>query len=163
MTSLGKRFERKKFELEIEEELRFHLELLQQDYLRQGLSPEASADATRNRFGDPERIKSQCVEISRRSRPLLRALKSFLILVFMAGVLMRVFGTALSVRQIGDLLMAIAALSRLLLYARGLSSSSFLPNSETVSLSLFNDGSQRPIAAYYENNRTPIERVISDE
>ncbi|MGI9108300.1 MAG: permease prefix domain 1-containing protein [Pyrinomonadaceae bacterium] len=163
VTSLFKRFDRKKFELDIEEELRFHFELLRQEYIQQGMSPAAATDAALKRFGDLERIKSQCVEISRRSQPIIRALKTFLILVFLAGVLMRVFSSVPQFRQIADTLMAVAALSRLLLYARGLSPSNFLPKSETVSPSLFNDGSQRPFAANHAGKRTPIERVISDE
>lgn len=126
ITRLFKRFDRKKIELEVEEELRFHIELLRLGHLRRGMSPEAANDATLKRFGDVERIKNQCVEISRRSRPFMRALKSFLILVFLTGVFVRVFSTALSVSHIGETLIAVAVLSRLLLYARGLSPSSFL-------------------------------------
>jgi hypothetical protein len=118
MTSLFKRFERKRIELEVEDELRFHLEMLGQKYLRQGMSAAAVTDATRKQFGDLEKIKSHCVEISRRSQPIMRALKSFLILVFLAGVFIRIFGDAPQFNRVADLLMAVAALSRLWLYAR---------------------------------------------
>ena len=163
IASLRRRFARKKIEMEVEAELRFHLESLRQEYLQQGMSPAVAMAATLKRFGDFERIKSLCVEISSRSQPLMRALKSFLILMFLAGVLMRVFGSAPQLRQVADMLLAVAALSRLLLYARGLSPTSFLSKNETSAPLLFNAGAQTPVAPYNDNKRTPVERVISDE
>ncbi len=163
ITSLFKRLNRRKIALEVEEELSFHIELLRREHMRQGMSPAMAKDATLKRFGDLEQIKTECVEISRRSHPLMRALKSFLILIFLAGVLMRVFSNNLNVRHIGDLLMAVGALSRLLLYARGLSPTSFSQKSDISSPLLFNDASRMPPAAYNERMRTPVERVISDE
>jgi len=163
MTHLFKRFARTAINFEVEEELRFHIELLRREYIRQGLSPEAAQGATLKRFGDLEHIKNQCVEISRRSHPCMRALKSFLLLVFLTGFLVRVFSADADVRQIGNMLMAVAALSRLLLYARGLSPSSFLSRTGTPSRLILHAGSQTPVAADHERTRTPVERVISDE
>jgi hypothetical protein len=125
-THLFKRYARKEIELEVEEELRFHIELLRRAYIEQGMSPKEAKDATLKRFGDVEQIKGECVEISRRSNPFMRALKSFLILVFLTGVFVRVLSTDIAVGRIGEMLVAVAVLSRLLLYARGLSPSSFL-------------------------------------
>lgn len=93
----------------------------------------------------------------------MRALKSFLILVFLTGVSMRVFSSVPQFKHIADTLMAVAALSRLLLYVRGLSPASFLSKNETPAPLLFKTNAQTPIAAYNENKRTPVERVISDE
>lgn len=93
----------------------------------------------------------------------MRALKSFLILVFLTGVMVHVFSANLYVRHVGEMLIGVAVLSRVLLYARGLIPSGFLPPIETSALSLFDDGSRTLIAAYNEKHRTPIERVISDE
>ncbi len=161
---LFKCFDRKKIGLEVEEELRFHIELLRQEHIQRGMSPEEAKDAALKRFGDVEQIKNQCVGISRRSYPFMRALESFLILVFLVGVLVRVFETDPYVRHVGDMLIAVAVLSRLLLYVRGLSPPSFLPKkTEASSLLTLNDVSQMTIAAYNERRRTPIERVLSDE
>ena len=148
---------------EIEDELQFHLELVAQAHIQQGMSSEIAKSAALKRFGDVERIKNQCVEISRRSHPLMRAMKSFLILVFLTGVFVRVFSADIYVMQSGTMLIAVAALSRLLLYARGLSPSSFLSKDETSSPLMLNTGSQTLIAVYNESMRTPIERVISDK
>lgn len=160
---LFKRFNRRAIELEVEEELRFHLELLGREHLQRGMSPEEAQAATRQRFGDLERIKNQCVEISSRSRPLMRALKSLSITIFLAGVLMRVFSADLYLRQVGDMLIAVAVLSRLLLYARGSRRSRLLSKNEMSSSLLFHHNSQTPVAAYHERQRTPVERVMSGE
>jgi hypothetical protein len=148
---------------EVEDELQFHLELAAQAHIQQGMSSEIAKSAALKRFGDVERIKNQCVEISRRSHPLMRAVKSFLILVFLTGVFVRVFSADIYVMQSGTMLIAVAVLSRLLLYARGLSPSSFLSKDETSSPLMLNAGSQTLIAVYNESVRTPIERVISDK
>ncbi|HKS39018.1 MAG TPA: permease prefix domain 1-containing protein [Blastocatellia bacterium] len=120
ITRLFRRFNRKSIELEVEEELRFHVELLMREHTQQGMSPEQAREAILKRFGDIARIKNECVEISRRSHPLMRALRSFLILIFLTGILVRVFGPEFYIRHVGDMLIAVAVLSHLLLYARGL-------------------------------------------
>ena len=126
LARLFKPYKRKDIELEVEEELRFHVEMLRREHIRQGMSPEEAKGATLKRFGDVEQIKYQCVQISRRSHPFMRALKSFLILVSIAGVSVRVLSADISVGRIGEVLIAVAVLSRLLLYVRGLSPSNFL-------------------------------------
>ncbi|HYH84447.1 MAG TPA: permease prefix domain 1-containing protein [Pyrinomonadaceae bacterium] len=126
LARLFKPYKRKEIELEVEEELRFHVEMLRREYIRQGMPPEEAKGATLKRFGDVEQIKYRCVQISRRSHPFMRALKSFLILVSIAGVSVRVLSADISVGRIGEMLIAVAVLSRLLLYVRGLSPSNFL-------------------------------------
>lgn len=160
---LLKRFGRKAIELEVEEELRFHLELRTQEHLQQGMSLAEAKDAAAKRFGDAELIKDQCVEISRRNHPLMRALKSFSILVFLAGVLVRVSSADDHVNRVGEVLMMIAVLGRLLFYVRGLSSSNFSSTPETTLRLRWRENPQTPTAAYGEGKRTPIERVIFDE
>lgn len=114
-------------EREVEEELRFHLDLLTEQHLQHtNTIVEARASALRS-FGDLEEVKDECVEISKRSRPLTRALKSLMILIFLAGVLIRVFGTELHVLRVGTLLMVIAAMGRLFLYVRCLTPAAFRP------------------------------------
>lgn len=142
------RIGRKRIELEVEEELRFHIELLTREYVGRGMSPDAARDACLKRFGDVEGIKNQCVEISRRSRLCVRAMKSFLILIFLAGVLVRVLSGDFHVSKVGDMLIAVAVLGRLLLYARGLSPASFLSKTETSSPLSLNTVSRTPIAAH---------------
>lgn len=148
---------------EIDEELRFHLELLTQSYLQQDMPLEEAKDAAVRRFGNLERAKGQCLAISRRSRPFLVALKSFLILMFLAGVVVRIRSTDLDTRHLGDLLIAVPILSRLLIYARGLNPSTFLSKPETVSPLRLNDNVQPLFTAYDQGILTPVERLISDK
>lgn len=148
---------------EIDEELRVHLELLTQSYLQQDMPLEEAKDAAVRRFGNLERAKGQCLAISRRSRPFLVALKSFLILMFLAGVVVRIRSTDLDTRHLGDLLIAVPILSRLLIYARGLNPSTFLSKPETVSPLRLNDNVQPLFTAYDQGILTPVERLISDK
>ena len=148
---------------EIEEELSLHLELLTQEHLRLDLPlAEARASALK-RFGDLKQIKDECLEISRRRHPLILVLKSFLILVFLAGVLLRVFIAEDHVNRCADILMAVGILGRLLVYARGLRPASFLAKPETSSPLMLIDKSQTSVAAYDTRKRTPVERVIFDK
>jgi hypothetical protein len=146
---------------EIEEELRFHVELLTQQHQRQDMSREAAEGAALRRFGNVERIKDQCLAIRRRSQPVLVALKSFLILIFISGIVLRVLSTTLNFRRMGDLLIAIPILSGLLLYVRHSNASSFISNAETaLSLGL---SENLQVTAYDKAMRTPVERLISDK
>jgi hypothetical protein len=160
---LFKRLNRKEVEREVASEFRFHLESLLQDHLRRGMTLEEAEDATLKRFGDIEPVKNQCVAIKRRSHPFMRAMKSCLIAVFLVGVLARIFGADIYDRQVGNMLMMIAALGRLLIHARGLSLSSFIPKNETSSpLRLSGDG-HISISVKGRKELTPLERVIADE
>lgn len=125
---------RKEIEREIEEELNFHLELLTERQLQQDISPEDARVVALERFGNIQRIKDQCVAIRKNSSPFLRALKSFLAVVFLSGLLVRMLNTNLDIRHIGELLIALPVLTHLLLYVRGVGPS-HLPKHQT-SLSL---------------------------
>lgn len=125
LTRLSKPPGRSATDLDVEEELHFHVELLRQDYLRRGMSPQEAGDATLRRFGDIGSVKKECVEIRRRSRRLMRALKSFLAMILVAGVLARVLSADFHVVKVGELLIAVAVLGRLLLHARSLSQANY--------------------------------------
>ena len=155
--------DRQQIEREIDEELSLHLELLTGEHLQQEMSLADARHAAQRRFGDLQQIKDQCVEISSRDRPLLRMLKAFLIPVFLCGVLARVFSTEIHFLRIGDLLIFVALLGRLLLYVRGLNPARFRPKLETASPLVLLDRSERSIAAYDHRKLTPVERVISDQ
>lgn len=161
--SLFRRFDSQQTEREIDEELRFHLEMLTETLLQTDMSLAEAREAALKRFGNVEQVKGQCVEISRRSHPAIRALKSFLILIFLVGVLVRVFGTEFHVTRVGDVLIAVGILGRLWVYVRGLNPSSFLAKPETSSPLMLNDFGQASITPYDQRKRTPVERVIFDK
>ena len=106
-------------EREVDEELRFHLDLLTEQHLQDADTVADARAAALSRFGDVEQIKDECVEISKRSRPLTRALKTFFVLTFLAGILVRIWGTELHVDRVGQMLIAIGFMGRLFMYVRG--------------------------------------------
>jgi hypothetical protein len=131
---------RKATALEIDDELGFHLELLTQAYQRQELSSEDAKDAALSRFGNIERTSEECLGISMRAQPLLVVLKSFLLFVLLAGIMVCTLGSDPTIRTLGQLLIAVPILSRLLLYVRTLTPSSFRSNTNSASPLGLNEG-----------------------
>src|SRR4029453_10737233 len=139
-------------EREVDEELRFHLELLTEQHLQHADTLVEARAAALRRFGNVEQVKDQCVEISKRKRPLTRALKSFLILTFLAGIFVRIFGTELHVDRVGQMLIAIAVMGRLFLYVRALNRAGFRPKSYTSSPLMFNSTAKTPTSLFEADN-----------
>ena len=120
IASLLKRSPRNEIALEVEDELCFHVEMLERKYVQQGMSPAEAKTAALRRFGDLEKYKRQCEHISRRNRGVRRVLKALLTLLGLAGLVIRILGTDRRIDHVGDLLIMIAIFGRLLLYVRGL-------------------------------------------
>ncbi len=148
---------------EVEEELHFHLELLAEQHVKEGMPWDQAMAAAQRRFGNVERTRDECVEISRRRTPFIRALKFFLILVFVGGILVRVFSQELHLTRVGGVLIAVAILGRLLIYVRGLNPSSFHSSYQPGSLLKLNQEPRTSFTAYDQTSRTPIERIIFDK
>ena len=127
---------RKKTAFEIEEELQFHIEMLECKYVRQGMSDTHAKAAALRRFGNFERVKKQCVDISRRNSLLRRVLTTSSIFIALTGLSIYILGTDYKVARIGSMLIVIAIFGRLLLYVRGLSPSTFLSGINETSLSV---------------------------
>jgi hypothetical protein len=159
-TRLLKYFDSGQIKRDIDEELRLHLELLTEALQQQDMPLAHAKDAAQERFGNVDQIRDQCIEISRRNRPALRALKSLLVMIVLTGVLVRVLGTEFHVTRLGDLLIAVGILGRLLVYVRGLNPSNFLSIPETSSPLKLNENGRRSIVAYDQSMRTPVERLI---
>ena len=143
LTRLYNRLQHRELELEVEEEFRLHIELLQREYMKRGMSPEDARAATRKRFGDLDQFKNECLQISRRNQPTQRVLKRLALVLALIGLALRLGSTDLHVDHIGDILIAIAVFGRLLLYVRSLTPSRFPPRDSTSPFSLFN-GPQTP-------------------
>jgi len=155
--------ESREVELEVDEEFQFHLDLLRERFEKQGMSAQAALDTSLKWFGDVDQARHQCLAISKRSRPIMRVLKVAFVLMFLVGVLVRIFSPELHLTRVGDVLMMVAASGRLLLYVRGLSPSNFFPGNKNRWPLRLIDGSQTPVPAFDEHKRTPTERVISGE
>ena len=136
-------------EREVDEELRFHLEMLTEQHLQHADTHAEARASALERFGNFEDVKDQCVEISKRSRPHIRALKSFLILTFLVGLFVRIFATELHVDRVGQMLIFVGVLGRLFLYVRNLNPAVFRSKSETASpLHLNNTTAKPPISLF---------------
>jgi hypothetical protein len=162
MGRLFKIIDGKAIERDVDEELHFHLESLTEE-LHQDMSLPEAKNAALRRFGDVQQIKEECVEISKNGHPLMRALRAFLIALFLLGVLVSVYGTTLQVVRVGRVLMVIAILSRLFLYVRSLNPSSFRSKSEVSSPLKLNDRAHALISNGPNGSLSPVERVIADK
>ena len=109
-----------KTSLDVEEELQFHIEMLERKYAQQGISATEAKAAASRRFGNLERVKRQCVTIRKRSSLLQRVLKTSLILIALGGLVIHMLSSDYKVGRIGSVLIMIAIAGRLLLYVRGL-------------------------------------------
>src|SRR3954471_7147773 len=155
-----RRLDSRRVHREIEAELQFHLELLTEEHCRQDIPWEQAQAKALERFGDVEQIRDECLKIARRNQPVVAALKWCFGFVFVAGVLVRIFGADYHVTRVGDLLMEVGALSRLLLYLRGMNPLRHGSKRNDATLIKLND-SPTLLTAYDQSKRTPVERVIS--
>lgn len=160
MVSLMKWFKKTASDVEVEEELGFHLDSLYEHFLDQGLSREDALQASQSRFGDVTQTKRECVEIGKRSRPFMRVLGLLFSLMFVAGVIVRVMRPDLYIAHLGDVLIMVAVSGRLLLYVRRLSPASFFSIDRARRPLNLVDRSEGPVTAYDDNKLTPTERVI---
>jgi hypothetical protein len=112
---------RKKTAFEVEEELQFHIDMLERKYTQQGMPHAHAKAAALKRFGNLERVKKQCVDITRRNSLPRRVLKSASILIALTGLAIHSLNSDYKVARIGTMLITIAISGRLLVYVRGLS------------------------------------------
>src|SRR5687767_2094006 len=160
LSGLFQRLDNQQARRDIEDELRFHLDLLTDEHCRQEMDPAEARSRAEERFGSFEQIRDECVEISTRNSLQTRALKCLLILTFLTGVVVHGLAMEYRVNRIGDLLMMIGLLGRLLVYVRGLHRLNFLSDA-TDKTPLKLNVSQGSFTAYDQKMRTPVERVIS--
>lgn len=163
---------------DIEEELRFHIEMRTRDNIATGMSPEmAAADAAR-RFGDFEQVKTTCREISREkliSGVNMKLIKGLTWVMVGCGMTLNLTSNILTVRQAGQILAIIGVLWRLFIRFREAK-----PNQDRINrrLSLFDEaplgiiatasdfsGEQpnQKIVSRDEQGRTPVERLMADD
>ena len=161
-------------EREIEDELRFHIEMRTRDSIAAGLTPEeAEADALR-RFGDYDGVKAMCREISeqRRARMNSKTIKGIIWAMLGCGLTLRLTSEIRPLAQVGDVLIWIAVLWRLLIHLRTtapdqqrIKAAGQIPLSITEP-ALHTSITERPIKripAHDRHGRTPVERLLSDD
>src|SRR5215510_10904025 len=104
---------------EIEDELRFHIEMRTRDNIAAGMSPEdAVADAMR-RFGDFNLIRSNCEEIRKeRMDGVMKLARVFCWIMFGCGVTLEMTAQLVTMRLVGQFLIIISTLWLLLIHLR---------------------------------------------
>ena len=142
IANLFKNPNRKQILFEVEDELKFHIEMLERKYAQAGMSPAAAKAAALRRFGSLEKAMKQCADIRSRNSLLRRVLKTSLIILGLTGFLIRILNSELNVNHIGDVLIMIAISGRLLLYVRGLSPSTFLSDTNETCPSIVTETPQ---------------------
>ena len=142
IANLFKNPNRKRIMFEVEDELQFHIEMLERKYAQQGMSAAAAKAAALRRFGSLEKAMKQCVDIKSRNGLRRRILKTSLIILGLAGFLIRILSSELNVERMGDVLIMIAIAGRLLLYVRGLSPSTFLSGTNETCPSIVSETPQ---------------------
>ena len=130
LTNLFRIRNRKQIVFEVEDELQFHIEMLERKYMRDGMSAAAAKAAALRRFGSLEKAMKQCVDIRNRNSLVRRVLKTSTIILALTGITIRIVSSNLRVDHIGDILVMIAIAGSLLLYVRGLSPSTFLSGTD---------------------------------
>jgi hypothetical protein len=155
--------DRKHLEQDLEDELQLHIDLLTQQNIQQGLSLEEAREAALRRFGNMSEVKNECVKICDRNNTLLLLMKVGLLMIFLFGVLMRLFIPITNFMHLADILMSVAVLGRLFMYVRGLNPSFFLPKQNTLSHLRLSNRVEPAIRGYDQQALTPLERVISDK
>ena len=136
LANLLKRPDRNQTAFEVEDELQFHLEMLERKYIQQGMSAAQAKSAALRRFGNLEKVKKQCVAITTRNTRLRRVLKSASILLALIGLSISFGSSDYKVDRIGHMFIMIAIAGRLLLYVRGLSPSTLLSATKDDSVSI---------------------------
>jgi hypothetical protein len=169
-------------ERDIDEELRFHLEMRARDNIEAGMTPaEAKIEALR-RFGDYDNIKATCHEIGkeRLEGPMTsKSIKGIIWVMLGCGLTLHITSDVDNVSQAGQALSVIAILWRLLLYLRKSepdqqrikAAQQTMLNIPGVDFNTdidANDGGliERPfrlVPTYDQRGRTPVERLISED
>jgi uncharacterized BrkB/YihY/UPF0761 family membrane protein len=94
------------------------------------MSAAAAKAAALRRFGSLEKAMKQCVDIRNRNSLIRRVLKMSTIILILTGLSISILSSEVRVGRIGHLLIVIAIGSRLLLYVRGLTPSTFLSGTD---------------------------------
>jgi hypothetical protein len=147
-------------ESEVDEELNFHIDTQTDDYEHLGLSREDSRAMAEARFGDVERIRTECIRIGSGKSVLIWILNSVFLMSLLVGLLLRALIPEMHVNRVGDVMMMIGGLGILLVYAKQAGTSVFSPNKKSLQLGL---NSNTPPPSFDEQGRTPFDRVRSDE
>jgi hypothetical protein len=142
LTNLFKNPNRKQILFEVEDELQFHIEMLERKYVQDGMSAAAAKAAALRRFGSLEKAMKQCVDIRSRNSLVRRVLKTSSIILALTGLSIRILSSTVNVDHLGDVLIMVGIAARLFFYVRGLSPSTFLSGTNETCPSIITETPQ---------------------
>ena len=165
---------------EVEAELRFHIEMRARANMEGGMRPDEARLAARQSFGDFERVKTECCEISRSvpfNSSVLKMGTYIIIAVLAGGAALRAVNLPHhSLTGVLWQLVFIAVLARAFIvarrsistFARGRASGDFVTERvrfrpTKVLVSDVSEERRVSIAAHDEQGRTPVERMFNSE
>jgi hypothetical protein len=129
------------------------------EYERRGVSSEKSKAMAEARFGDVEKIRTECIQISSRKSVLIWLLNSVFLLSFVVGFFLRMLVPEVHVHQVGNVMMMIGGLGILLVYVKQAGTRVLNSSSKAFRLGLNNT----PPVGFDEQGRTPFDRVRADD
>jgi hypothetical protein len=144
---------------EVDDELRFHLDMRADEFQRSGLTRDTSESLAQERFGDVEKIRSECIQISSRKTVLIWLLNTLFMMSLLFGLFLRFFAVQTQVNRVGNVMVMIGGLGILLVYAKQAGVRMLSSNSDATKLGLDNG----PPIAFDEKGRTPFDRVRADD
>src|SRR5262245_52052346 len=164
-------------EREVDDELRFHIEMRARDNFAAGMTKEEAEASALRRFGNYQCVKDACCEISRErlAGMNLKTIKGIIWVMLGCGLTLKIGSGIKSVAQAGEILTVIAILWRLWLYLRAAQpDEQRIKAAEQMPLSILepsvsstriglSEQPQKTIPARDEQGRTPVERLIADE
>jgi hypothetical protein len=103
-------------ERELDDELRFHIEMRTADNLAAGMAPAQAKEDALRRFGDVEQVKDVCREIDREQRA--GSLRRLLGLVTCFGLVLWASEAAKQLNVLGQLIVITVVLCRLWMYVQ---------------------------------------------
>ncbi len=164
----------KSFDREIEDELRFHIEMRTRDNIESGMTHEEAAEDATRRFGDFDHIRAICEEIRKeRLARVMKVIKGVTWVMIGCGLTLKMSTNILGV--VGDFLILIGILWRLLIHLRQIQpDQQRIKAAEQPALSITHtigdfstvspvEQSFDPARVRDKDGRTPVERLLSDE
>src|SRR5438876_4893247 len=151
---------------EVEAELRFHIEMRARANIEGGMRPDEAQLAALQSFGDFDRVKARCCEISRSLPFDSRALKMgmYIAMAALAGgvALWAVNMPHANLAGVLWQLVAIAVLARAFIVGRRSSSTDRVCRNKVLASDVSAERGVR-IASHDEQGRTPVERIFNSE
>jgi hypothetical protein len=128
------------------------------------------------RFGNFDQIRSVCEEIRKeRLAGVMKLTKASAWVILGCGLMMKMSSRIFALQNVGDFLILIAVLWRLLIYLREMQTDrprglgyeppplSIFHTIGDLSASGSTEDAPRPVPTYDIDGRTPVERLIADE